>query len=68
MSHNTADCKRYSKDGSLKKGFKKPDGLGKSKEFQNFATIIKEGVKEGVAEATKILKDKKRPRDDNYSD
>ena len=66
MSHNTADCKKYSKDGSLKKGFKKPDGPGKSKDFQNFATIIKEGVKEGVAEATKILKDKIRPRDDDY--
>ena len=66
MSHNTADCKKYSKDGSLKKGFKKPDGPGKSKDFQNFATIIKEGVKEGVAEATKIFKDKIRPRDDDY--
>ena len=55
MSHNTADCKKYSKDGSLKKGFKKPNGQGNPKGNQNFATILKEGF----AEMTKMLKDKK---------
>ena len=59
MSHNTADCKRYSKDGSLKKGFKKPEGQGN----QSFVTIMKE-----VAEVKKMLKDKKRTVDDNDSD
>ena len=57
MSHNTANCKRYGKDGSLKKGFKKPDGQANPKGNQNFATILKEGF----AEVTKMLKDK-RPR------
>ena len=55
MSHNTADCKKYSKDGSLKKGFKKPNSQADPKGNQNFATILKEGF----VEMTKILKDKK---------
>ena len=56
MTHNTADCKRYGKDGSKKKGFKKKsNGQADPKGNQNFATILKEGF----AEMTKMLKDKK---------
>ena len=55
MSHNTANCKKYGKDGSLKKGFKKPNGQLYPKGSKNFATILKDGF----AEMTKILKDKK---------
>ena len=55
MTHNTADCKKFGKYGSLKKGFKKPNGQSDPKGNQNFATILKEGF----AEMTKILKDKK---------
>ena len=54
MTHNTGDCKKYSKDGSLKKGFKKSSGQTEPKGNQNFMTILKEGF----AETTKILKDK----------
>ena len=54
MTHNTANCKKYGKDGSIKKCFKKPSSQSDSKK-QNFATILKEGF----AELTKILKDKK---------
>ena len=63
MSHNTADCKKYGKDGSLKKGFKKPEGQGNPKGNQ-FATILKEGF----AEMTKLLKDQKRAIEDTYTD
>ena len=63
MSHNTADCKKYGKDGSLKKGFKKPEGQGNPKGNQ-FATILKEGL----AEVTKLLKDQKRAIEDTYTD
>ena len=55
MSHNTADCKKYCKDWSLKKGFKKPNGQLDPKGNQNFAMILKDGF----VEMTKILKDKK---------
>ena len=59
MTHNTADCKCYGKDGSKKKGFnKKSNGQSDPKGSQNFATILKEGF----AEMTKILKDKKTPK------
>ena len=55
MTHNTGNCKKYGKDGSLKKGFKKSGGQAEPKGNQNFVTILKEGF----AEMTKILKDKK---------
>ena len=55
MTHNTANCKKYGKDGSLKKGFKKPSGQSDSKGNQNFAQVLKQGF----AKMTKILKDKK---------
>ena len=67
MTHNTGDCKRYNKDGSTKKGFKKSGSQAEPKGNQNFATILKEGL----AEMTKILKDKnpskKRTIDDSDS-
>ena len=68
MTHNTADCKRYCKYGSKKKGFKKKsNGQADPKGNQNFATILKEGF----AEMTKMLKDKKpkkRVLEDSDSD
>ena len=54
MTHNTADCKRYSKDGSEKKGFKKkPYKQSEPTGGQSYAT------KEDVAEIKQMLKDKK---------
>ena len=65
MTHNTADCKRYSKDGSEKKGFKKKsNGQTDPKGNQNFATILKEGF----AEMTKILMDKKTTKKHTIED
>ena len=55
MTHNTGNCKRYNMDRSAKKGFKKSSGQAEPKGNQNFATILKEGF----AEMTKILKEKK---------
>ena len=55
MTHNTANCKKFGMDGSLKKGFKKSNGQSDLKGNQNFATILKEGF----AEMNKILKDTK---------
>ena len=53
MTHNTADCKRYSKDGSEKKGFKKKPNGSEPKGGQSYAT------KEEVAELKQMIKDKK---------
>ena len=55
MTHNTGNCKNYYKKGSLKKVFKKSNGKSDSKMNQNFAWFIKNGF----AELTKSLKDKK---------
>ena len=55
MTHNTADCKKYGKEGSLKKRFKKPNGQSDPNGNQNFATIFKEGF----TKLAEILKDKK---------
>ena len=54
MTHNTANCKKYDNEGSLKKGFKKLSSQSDSKK-QNFATILKEGF----TEMTIIMKDTK---------
>ena len=54
-THNTDDCKKFGRDGSMKKGFKKPNGQSDPKGNQNFAAILKEGF----VEMTKILKEKK---------
>ena len=65
MTHNTADCKRYSKDGSEKKGFKKKPNGSEPKGGQSYAT------KEDVAELKQMLKDKKakkRTIEDDDSD
>ena len=42
-THNTGECRRYEKDGTTKKGFKKPNGKFGN---QNFAQAIKEGLSE----------------------
>ena len=55
MTHNTADCNKYKKKGSLKPNFKKSGSHTGSKKNQNFTTILKEGF----AKMTKILKNKK---------
>ena len=68
MTHNTANCKKFGMDGSLKKGFKKPNGQSDPSGNQNFVMILKEGF----AVMTKILKDKKTSKkhtiDDSDSD
>ena len=57
MTHNTANCKRYGKDGSEKRGFKKkPHAQSEPKGNQSYAT------KEDVAELKKMIKDKKLKR------
>ena len=55
MTHNTGNCKKYGNNGSLKKGFKKSGGQADYKMNQNFSQV----VKDGFAEMTKILKEKK---------
>ena len=65
MSHNTADCKRYSKDGSLKKGFKKPDGHGNPKGNQSFATFVTK-LDERFAAMTDAIKDMNKKRESDY--
>ena len=41
MTHNTGDCKKYKKGGTLKAGFQPKKG--KSDRNENFAQVMKDG-------------------------
>ena len=64
MTHNTADCNKYEKHGSLKPNFKKSSSHPGSKLNQNFA----QALKEGFTKMTKILKDKKSKTKHSHND